>query len=238
MKINKYKAISAILVVLVLLTILGNVFQIRKLSEIAWISILPTLLVFYSMFKNKKDVFFIVFLIGFALSEIFKLWFITSEFIYYNLSNFSIIIGYISLLIFFFKGMNLKVLFKKFKFHILILSIFNVYILYTLNQMILHDPTLKIDTLSFFMEVVYNVLILMLLSVSLMYYLYNESKQALLLFLASVCIVFSEMIQVAYVFISAEIFLRIGYLILMAIGFGFIYFYTLLEVKNKNYITQ
>ena len=97
-------------------------------------------------------------------------------------------------------------------------------------------PALNNNTLD--KEVFYNLLILLILSKSLLYYLYTETKQALLLFLACVCIVFSEMIQVAYFFITEEIFLKIGYIVLMAIGFGFIYFYTLLEIKSKSLIKQ
>lgn len=104
--------------------------------------------------------------------------------------------------------------------------------------MILQDETLEVNTIIFYVEVMYNVLILLMLSTSLMYYLHNLNKQSLLLFLACVCIVFSEMIQVAYVFITAEIFLKIIYSILMAIGFGLIYYYTLIDVKRKKLITQ
>lgn len=238
MKLSKYKTISLVLVTLVVLTLLGNLFQIQILSEIAWILILPTLLIFYSIYQNKKDILFIIFLVGFALSEILKLWFITSEMLYYYTSYTCIMVAYSSLIVFFLKGIKFKKLFKSFKLHLIILLVFNLYILYTLNEMILHDETVEVFTFIFFIEVVYNVLILLMLSISLLYYLHNESKQALLLFLACVCIVFSEMVQVAYVFISAEIFLRIGYLLLMAIGFGFIYFYTLLEVKKRNILRQ
>ena len=238
MKLSKYKTISLVLVTLVVLTIFGNLFQIKILSEIAWILILPTLLVFYSVYQGKKDILFIIFLVGFALSEILKLWFITSEMLYYYASYICIMVAYSSLIIFFLKGIKFKKLLKNFKLHLIILLVFNLYILYTLNEMILQDETVEVFTFIFFIEVVYNVLILLMLSISLLYYLHNESKQALLLFLACVCIVFSEMIQVAYVFITAEIFLRIGYSLLMAIGFGFIYFYTLLEVKKRKLITQ
>lgn len=238
MKLSKYKTISLVLVTLVVLTLLGNLFQTQILSEIAWILILPTLLIFYSIYQNKKDILFIIFLVGFALSEILKLWFITSEMLYYYTSYTCIMVAYSSLIVFFLKGIKFKKLFKSFKLHLIILLVFNLYILYTLNEMILHDETVEVFTFIFFIEVVYNVLILLMLSISLLYYLHNESKQALLLFLACVCIVFSEMVQVAYVFISAEIFLRIGYLLLMAIGFGFIYFYTLLEVKKRNILRQ
>lgn len=238
MKLSKYKTITFLLVILVVLTILGNLFQVQILSEVSWILILSTLLVSYYINQNKKNILFTTFLVGFALSEVLKLWFITSEIIYYYLSYVCVMVAYSSLIIFFLKGIEFKKLIKNFKLHLIILSFFNLYILYTLNEMILHDETVEVFTFIFFIEVVYNVLILLMLSISLLYYLHNESKQSLLLFLACVCIVFSEMIQVAYVFITAEIFLRICYSLLMAIGFGFIYFYTLLEVKSHKLITQ
>ena len=238
MKLSKYKTITLTLVILVVISLLGNLFQNNVLSEIAWVLILPTLIFFYTSFKGKKSILFIVFLSGFAISEILKLWFITSEVIYYYTSYAFIMLAYSSLIILFIKGIKFKKLIKYFKFHLIILVAFNLYILYTLNEMILQDETLEVNTFIFYVEVMYNVLILLMLSTSLMYYLHNLNKQSLLLFLACVCIVFSEMIQVAYVFITAEIFLKMIYSILMAIGFGLIYYYTLIDVKRRQLITQ
>lgn len=238
MKLIEYKTITMVLFVLIVLTILGHIFQLKYMSDISWILILPILIYFYSKKNKHKNVFFTVFLIGFAISEFFKMWFFTSELFNHYISYIFIMTAYCSLITFFLKGMDAKRLIKKFKFHIFILITFNLYILYTLNQMILQDDSLEVFTFPFFLEVFYNLLILLILSISLLYYLYTETKQALLLFLACVCIVFSEMIQVAYFFITEEIFLKIGYIVLMAIGFGFIYFYTLLEIKSKSLIKQ
>ncbi|UAB75397.1 hypothetical protein [Mesoflavibacter sp. SCSIO 43206] len=238
MKLNKYKTVTFVLVILVVISLFGNLFQNNILSEIAWVLILPTLIYFYSIKKKHKNVFFTVFLIGFAISEFFKMWIFTSELFNHYISYVFIMTAYCSLITFFLKGMDAKRLIKKFKFHIFILITFNLYILYTLNQMILQDDSLEVFTFLFFLEVFYNLLILSILSMSLLYYLYTETKQALLLFLACVCIVFSEMIQVAYYFITEEIFLKIGYIVLMAIGFSFIYFYILLDIKSKSLIKQ
>ena len=50
----------------------------------------------------------------------------------------------------------------------------------------MQDQSLVVNTLGFAIEVTYNVLILLVLSLSLVHYLYHETKHGLLLFLASV----------------------------------------------------
>ena len=91
--------------------------------------------------------------------------------------------------------------------------------------MILEDPKVETSSLEFVTNVIYNVFIQLVLSLALIHYLYHQTKQSLLLFLASVCIVFSEMVQVAYLFISSEQILEIIYSMLMGLGFYFLYVY-------------
>ncbi|WAC02048.1 hypothetical protein N7U66_19975 [Lacinutrix neustonica] len=108
---------------------------------------------------------------------------------------------------------------------------FNLYTIFFLNQMILSDSAIEIYTLNFFLECTYNVCILLILSISLLNYLYHDSKRGLLLFLASVCIVFSEMVQVAYIFVSADYLLNVVYALLLVTGFYIVYVYIVSKIN-------
>ncbi len=156
----------------------------------------------------------------------------------YYLANYLVIATYTSLIIFLVKDFNIKLLLKEFKLHIIVLLIFNAYIIYVLNQMIMQDAKLAVYSLDFIIEVTYNVLILLVLSLSLIHYLYHETKQGLLLFLASVCIVFSEMVQVAYLFISSAYLLQMVYTALIGVGFYFLYVYIKIKYKSTQKKTE
>ncbi|RAJ17110.1 hypothetical protein [Olleya aquimaris] len=225
MKLTKFNTASVFLIFLVVLFIVGKIFSVPVLSNYAWMSVFPVFSYLYYGQAKQRNHFFGFFLLSFSIAEILNVVFKESTFLAYYCSNFLIIAAYSSLIIFLIKDINLKLLIKEFKLHLIILAVFNSYLIYALNQMIMQDETIIINTIDFAMEVVYNVLILLVLSLSLVHYLYHETKQGLLLFLASVCIVFSEMVQVAYIFISSEQVLQIIYSLLMGIGFYFLYVY-------------
>ncbi len=235
MKLNNFNIVSAILCLLVILTILGRLFSFQELFEYSWALIFPMLAYLYYSQKQNISHFFGFFLIGFSLAEFFKLDFIPNA---YHVSNGFVAAGYILLLIFLVKDFNLKALIKKFKLQLVVLLVFNMYLVFALNQMILQDKDIVINTFDFAFEVIYNIQILLLLSFSLLHYLYHETQKGLLLFLASVCIVFSEMIQVAYLFISSEQLLQIAYTLLMGVGFYFLYNYIKIRQFQLNEINS
>ncbi|WP_397362498.1 hypothetical protein [Olleya sp. R77988] len=229
MKLTKFNSVSILLVILVTLIMAGRIFNAPSLSNYCWIIIFPLFAYLYYGQAKEKNHFFGFFLIAFSIVEILKVVFVGNEILSYYVAHLLVNAAYASLIIFLVKDVNLKLLIKEFKLHLIVLTVFNVYIVYALNQMIMQDQSLVVNTFGFAIEVTYNVLILLVLSLSLVHYLYHETKQGLLLFLASVSIVFSEMVQVAYLFISSEQLLQIIYSILMGIGFYFFYVYIKLK---------
>ena len=241
MKLTKFNVVSLCLVILVILIMIGRIFDMQALSDYAWILVFPFFAYLYYGLTKGHNHFFGFFLIGFAIVEVLKLVLIENDFLGYYGSNYLIIATYSSLIIFLTKDLSIKRLIKEFKLPLIVLTVFNAYIIYALNDMILADNSISTNSFEFVTEVVYNVLILLLLSCSLIHYLYHQTKQALLLFLASVCIVFSEMVQVAYLFISSEQVLEIIYSLLMGIGFYFLYVYIKIkhfEVKKSDLKTD
>ncbi len=238
MKLTKFNIVSIILVVLVILVMVGRVFDVPMLSDYSWILVFPLFAYLYYGQAKQNNHFFGFFLIGFSIVEILKtVTYGYSQFLSYYVANYLAIASYASLLIFLIKDFNIKLLFKAFKLPLIVLAIFNTYIIYVLNQMIMQDEAIVIYSMDFAIEVAYNVLILLVLSLSLVHYLYHETKQGLLLFLASVCIVFSEMVQVAYLFISSEQLLQIAYTSLIGVGFYFLYMYIKLKyIDNKKQV--
>lgn len=234
MIVNRLQFVTGVIVLLACLFITGVLFGIEALSNYSRAFIFPFFVCLYFLDSDKKNNFFAAFLIAFSTAELIKVFWDFDYSLFSKVSNIAYIIAYLSLIIYIIQGFNLKRLIGKFKIHISILLLFNGYIIFVLNQMILADKTIEVFTFNFLIECLYNVCILLLLSFSLVNYLYHDSKKDLLLFLASVCIVFSEMVQVAYIFMSEQYILNVIYSVLMATGFYFMYIY-MVSKMNKYY---
>lgn len=225
MKLTKFNVVSMCLVILVLFILTGRIFDMPIMSDYSWIFVFPLFAYLYYGLTKEHNHFFGFFLIGFSIVETLKIVFSGNELIGVYGANYLIIATYLSLIIFLVKDLDIKKIFKDFKLPMIVLVVFNAYIIYALNEMILEDPKVETSSLEFVTNVIYNVFIQLVLSLALIHYLYHQTKQSLLLFLASVCIVFSEMVQVAYLFISSEQILEIIYSMLMGLGFYFLYVY-------------
>jgi hypothetical protein len=73
------------------------------------------------------------------------------------------------------------------------------------------------------MEVVYNIVIMLLLTMALVNYISRDSKKAMNLLIGSLCIVFSEVIQVAYFYVSERIVFGVVYSVLLVLAFTLFY---------------
>ena len=77
---------------------------------------------------------------------------------------------------------------------------------------------------------------MLLLTVTLVNYISKDAKKAMNLLLGSLCIVFSEVIQVAYFYVSDINILGVVYSILLIIAFFFFYLQSSMAYeKKKNY---
>jgi hypothetical protein len=183
--------------------------------------ILPTIALLYFLTVKRKSLYFTLFLVIYAVSDLLMVFepYISNKVNYY-LGNSLYIIAYSCLLLEVCKSVCVFRVVKNFKIHIIVLSILNVYILYVLHVIV--DPRLG-DTNQLYIEIVYNVVMLLALSLALVNYFYRDNVKSLYVFLGSMCLVFSEVIWVAYIYISASIFLNILSTSLYVIAFYFFY---------------
>ena len=86
----------------------------------------------------------------------------------------------------------------------------------------------------YLVEIVYNTVIMLLLTITLINYISRYTKKAMNLLLGALCIVFSEVIQVAYYYVSDQNILNVVYSILLVVAFAFFYIQSSLNYANSN----
>lgn len=197
--------------------------------------IIPVITSIYLLSVHKKETYFVVFLACFTLADFIGMvvFFITNDELdwlsnlEYYVGNTLYIIGYIALSIKICKSLDFKYVLKHHKMHLSVLTVLGVYLIYVVQVIV--KPNLKIN-IDFYFELVYNVVTFTLLSIALLNYLYRDNRKSLFLFLGTLFIVFSEMIDVAFIYISQKNFLAFtaGTLSLLA------YYFFLKQAKLKN----
>ena len=86
-------------------------------------------------------------------------------------------------------------------------------------------------TNEYFVEIAYNVSMLLVLTASLLNYLYRDDKKSLLIFLGSLSIVFSEVLGVAYMYVDQQNLLN--FLVTTLTLLAFYFYFTQSNLKNE-----
>ncbi|WP_299550223.1 hypothetical protein [Seonamhaeicola sp.] len=206
---NKSKVLVSLVFVIYLLFAIFGFMGKEAVAFTLNSLIIPSIAIIYFIFFDKKTIFFSLFLICYAASDLIGLIvslipynesFLLVRNIDYYVGNSLYILSYMFLAIEICKSLNVKHILKNFKIHITVLTALNVYLIYVLQLIV--DPEQKMPVGKYFLELTYNIVMLLLLSGALLNYFYRDNKKALYLFLGALCIVFSEVIEVAYLYIS------------------------------------
>ncbi|WMI65559.1 hypothetical protein RBH94_16025 [Aestuariibaculum sp. YM273] len=229
----KSKIIEGLVILIYILFVL---FQFTGHDDLAYYSsslILPVITFIYFIKVKDKSLFFTLFLVLFSVSDILVFFeqFDIYKHIDYYFGNGLYILSYACLLIEICKSIKLKYLIKNYYIHLLVLSVLSVYIVYVLQNIV---KPFVVTTDEFYMELVYNVILLSLLSVALLGYFYKDNVKALYLFIGVLCVVFAEVMWVAYTYIAERNLLNLLSTTLYLVGFYFFYKQSkLLDEKNE-----
>ncbi|UKM63586.2 hypothetical protein GSB9_00129 [Flavobacteriaceae bacterium GSB9] len=117
----------------------------------------------------------------------------------YYFGNLLYILSYLFLVVKICLSLNFRHIIKHFKTHVFVLLALSIYFVYVLQVVIGRDLVLESD---YYFELIYNIVTILLLPLSLLNYFYKDNKKALFLFLGSLCIVFSEVMDVANIYIT------------------------------------
>ena len=229
-----YKS-KVLIIFVILLCLLFIVFEFNEnywMAEVSRSLIIPFITAIYLINKKNKSVYFTLFLVAFSVSDLISvLGYVFPVIPYdleYYLGNSLYITAYVALSYEIIISLNFKYILKYFKLHIAILFMLNIYANYVLLNIVKEHVT----GFDLRMEFFYNIFTLLLLTVSLLNYFYRDDKKAMVLFLGSLCITFSEVMQIAYFYISDKDLLNITYSILLILAFYFFYSQSKLEYEE------
>ncbi|TYA71488.1 hypothetical protein [Seonamhaeicola marinus] len=194
--------------------------------------IIPLVAISYFAFVKKRTFFFSLFVICYAVSELMGLTvsyllasgandFIQSVDFYTGNSLY--ILAYFFLFIEVIRNIDFNEIFKSFKIHLIVLIALNIWLVYVLQLIVV---TKVFTTSDYVFELVYNIVMLVLLAASLLNYFCRDNQKSLYLFLGALCIVFSEVIDVAYIYITQRSLLNFLSTTLSLGAFYFFYIQT------------
>lgn len=208
-----------------LLYILFSIYLFSGESLVAYnigLFLCPVIALMYFLYVRRKTIAFSLFLFFYSLSQILALFslYMPSK-VDYVIGNSLYILAYTSLLIEICRTVCVLNVLKEYKLHVVILLAANIYIIYLLQSIVL-DP-IVMYSLEYFIELIYNIIILLLLSISLLNYFYKDSRKSFFMFLGSLCIVFSEVLGVAYLYMGHQLMLNFISTTLYFIAFIFLF---------------
>lgn len=193
--------------------------------------IVPLFTILYVISNKHKSPYFLIFLIAYSISDLisivgYKMYF---EWEYY-IGNSLYIVGYLAFSFEILSSISIKHILSLFRAHVIVLVMFNIYLNYVL--IMYQAETTYFSSTEYFMELLYNISTLILVSVSLLNYFYRDDKKALILFLGSLSIAVSEVIQITYYYLmdnSESNILNVSYSVFLILGFYFYYMQSRLD---------
>jgi len=232
MNISKFLGI-----VLILLSILFLGLQSlgRELDAFGIKALAMSLLIILYFFRAKqKHMLFILFLITYAAAEIYNYFTYNSlppegakYDIAYLTGNTLYVLAYIFLIARIITIMNIKKAISRFPIQSLLLFVLGIFVVYMITD--LSRPEFVRDY-TYNVELVYNSVIMFLVCLALINYMYNDTKKSMNLLIGSICIVFSEVIQIAYYYITnLDNTLSVVYSLFLVLAFLFFYFQSRLQ---------
>jgi hypothetical protein len=232
------KILLGFIIVLAIVFIGLKIFNMQEIAGYVRPIILPLLLISYCLVKKERSSYFFYFLLFYSITELSGLLsyfaresYVIDSLLYYG-GNALYITAYVFLILEIFKSMNIRNIFNRFTTYILILVALDIYSIVLVTEIAIKSELLY-GVYDYFIEIAYNTVIMLLLTITLINYISRHTKKAMNLLLGALCIVFSEVIQVAYFYVSDQNVLSVAYSTLLVLAFSFFYIQSNLSNQER-----
>jgi hypothetical protein len=231
MLVNRLIKVILLLLGVAFIVLQGLVFEFEGTMVSVLMLVLLTIL--YCKWTVGKSKLFFWFLIAFTLGNILSYlsWLAPETEIdqidyYYYVANSLYIASYIFLIAKITSALDIKIVFRKLTMPIIVLILLDVFCV-----VLVTDTTKgELSIYEYSLEFIYNAVIMALLSVALIDYMYRNDNKSMLFLLGSICIVFSEIIQLAYFYILKND-RNLGFIYSFFLVVAFVFFYLQSQVK-------
>lgn len=195
---------------------------------------------FYCVKVKEKHRLFLAFLITFSVAEVLNFFGWTVPLVpaneidfYYYCVNGLYIVAYIFLIIKTVISLDYAEILRKYPFHLMILIVLDVF-----SVIVVTNTALQILSFhEYVLELVYNSVIMILLSVAVINFIHKHNKKAVNLMVGSIFLFFSEIIQLAYFYVSDMNLLNVMSSLFLLLAFIFFLLQSTLPMEpRKNLI--
>src|SRR5690606_21722019 len=227
------KILTIILIAICVLFLTFQIYNLDFQASGARMLLVLLLTVLYVVKVQPKRRFFLLFLVCFTLGEMVNF---TSyvvnlnvnaiDYFYYG-ANILYILSYIFLIIRVVEDMNIKHVISRFWIHLTILAMLDIFCV-----VIVSGTTEKLlSKQEYALEFVYNAVIMVLLTVAMINYISKNSQKSMNLLLGAIFIFFSEVLQLAYFYISGIHILIVVCSFFLVLAFLFLYLQARMPVE-------
>ncbi|RCT54455.1 hypothetical protein [Winogradskyella sp. KYW1333] len=208
----------------------GMTFQIEGAAVSAIILILLTVL--YCGWTANKSRLFCWFLGLYTLGHIlsYSAWYGPDlhkgdiDYFYY-IANILFILAYIFLILKILIKLDYRAVFSKLSIPLFILIVLDVFCV----SIVTETAQGVLEFYEYILEYIYNTIIMVLLSLALINYMYRNDIKSMMFLMGSICIAFSEIIQLAYFYVMEDKILGFIYSFFLVVAFIFFYRQSQLE---------
>lgn len=184
------------------------------------------LIAFFVNYAKYHSLLFLGFLSFYFLAELLvNIDFVSNINLLYVLNNLVFVFAYLSLFALLLVGLDFKEIWTKFKRFIVVLALSSIAIVYGMNEIIFDGEYVKVLSYNYATEFFYNIIVIALLCVSFLNFLDKDSKKSFLLFLICLCLSFSEVTQLAFIYIENYYTLFVILTLFKLAGFYFSFYY-------------
>lgn len=224
MLVNKILKVLLLLLAGVLIVLQGLALEAE--GTVVGTITLILLALLYNRVTEDKSFYFQAFLVLFTIGHIFSCigWYGPMieddgfDYYYYG-ANIMYIASYLMFILKIIKAIDFRSAYKELAIPIIVLLILDVFCV-----VIVSDTTkTSLSAYEYALEFIYNSVVMLLLSVALIGYLYRNDKKSMLFLIGSICIVFSEIIQLAYYYIIDDNYLGFVYSFFLVVAFIFFF---------------
>ncbi|NRA92861.1 MAG: hypothetical protein HRU26_09310 [Psychroserpens sp.] len=200
------------------------------------------LTILYYVSVKKRHTLFAAFLITFTVSEIFNYFTWNTSTVnelaldyYYYIGNCLYILSYLLLSGRILMPLEFKKAVGRFPIQTGLLILLGLFFVYFVSD----TTRAELDTSQYTLELMYNAVVMFLMTVALINYMYKDDNKSMNLLIGTICIMFSEVIQLAYFYISDLNLLNVLCSLFLVFAFLFFYLQSLLEYREaRSYISS